>query len=87
MLAHVHEFALELDLAVIHLERMEEMVLVKSFGITVEENLSVAVALDPKEVWVVGFEDFDVIPFPVRKTFQRPDGVFAELLLSANDNR
>ncbi len=86
LLEDVHEFAVALDLAVVQLEGMQEVVLVVALGIAGEEDLAVAVALDPEVVGIVGLEDLDVVPLPIREAFQRPHRVLGQLVLATNDD-
>ncbi len=62
------------------------MVLVVALGIAGEEDLAVAVALDPEVVGIVGLEDLDVVPLPIREAFQRPHRVLGQLVLATNDD-
>ncbi len=68
------------------LEGMQEVVLVVTLGIPGEEDLAVAVALDPEVVGIVGLEDLDVVPLPIREAFQRPHRVLGQLVLATNDD-
>src|SRR5579883_2039879 len=87
LLEGVHEFALQLDLLVLERERVQEVILVVSVRVAGEPDRAVPVAFDPEMIRVVGLEDLDVVPLPVRKAFQRPDRVLREPLAAADGDR